>query len=47
MSYLILCAGFLLAAIVVAMIVRRRDTAPSLGATAVAAARRNPALSSA
>src|SRR5690606_18214826 len=37
MSYLILCAGFLLAAIVVAMIVRRRDTAPSLGATAVAA----------
>lgn len=37
MSYLILCAGFLLAAIMIAMIVRRRDTAPSFGATAVAA----------
>lgn len=37
MSYLILCACFLLAAIVVALIVRHRDSAPSFGAVAVAA----------
>ncbi|MFC7789229.1 lycopene cyclase domain-containing protein [Microbacterium sp. MAHUQ-60] len=37
MSYLILCVGFLVAAIVLALIVRRKDTAPSFGAVAVAA----------
>lgn len=37
MSYLILCAGFLLAAIVIALFVRRRESAPSLGALTIAA----------
>ncbi len=37
MSYLLLCAAFLLAAIVIALIVHRRDSAPSFAATAIAA----------
>lgn len=37
MSYLILCACFLLAAIVVALIVRRRESAPSLRALTITA----------
>jgi len=36
MSYPILCAGFLLAAIAIAVIVRRRESAPSVGAQAIA-----------
>lgn len=37
MSYPILCAVFLLAAVVIALIVRRGDSAPSPGAQAIAA----------
>ena len=37
MSYLILCAGFLLATIVIAAVVRRRENAPSFAAVAIAA----------
>lgn len=37
MSYLILCAGFLLAAVVTALLVRRRESAPHWGSVVVAA----------
>lgn len=38
MTYLLLCAGFVAAAIVIALFARRRDRMPSLASLAIAAA---------